>query len=196
MRVKYLKIARENNNFSTLCDLIQTPIWFKDKDLKFTWVNEFYSMMFDREREELYGLTDIDIAPKKLVDGYVRDDEYVLESRKVYKYKENEKAGLWYETTKFPLIDRKNQLYGIGGVAFNITAIKKSEKMLHDLVHNDYLTGISNRLFPLIDRKNQLYGIGGVAFNITAIKKSEKMLHDLVHNDYLTGISNRLFLSV
>ncbi len=169
MRVKYLKIARENNNFSTLCDLIQTPIWFKDKDLKFTWVNEFYSMMFDREREELYGLTDIDIAPKKLVDGYVRDDEYVLESRKVYKYKENEKAGLWYETTKFPLIDRKNQLYGIGGVAFNITAIKKSEKMLHDLVHNDYLTGISNRLFLSVEVTKRLAAADEGGFKLAVI---------------------------
>lgn len=153
-QIKTLK--HEKENFITLCDIIQAPIWFKDKDLKLTWVNEYYAMMYDKDREELIGKIDRDIAPKKFVDGYVRDDEYVLESKKVYKYQENEKMGLWYETTKFPLLDKNNELYGIGGVAFNITAIKTSEIMLHNLVHNDYLTGISNRLFVSVETTNRL----------------------------------------
>lgn len=153
-KIEYL--TRERKNFITLCDLIQAPIWFKDKDLKFTWVNDYYATMFDRPREELFGLTDLDIAPRKLVAGYVRDDEYVLESKKIYKYKENEKAGIWYETIKFPLLNDSNDILGIGGIAFNITAIKKSEKMLHNLVHNDYLTGISNRLFLSVEVTKKL----------------------------------------
>lgn len=183
----------------TLCDLIQTPIWFKDKDLKFTWVNEFYAMMFDREREELYGLTDTDIAPKKLVDGYIRDDEYVLESRKVYKYKENEKAGLWYETTKFPLTDQRGDLYGIGGVAFNITAIKKSEKMLHDLVHNDYLTSIPNRLFLSVEVTKRLAAADEGGFKLAVIlldldnfKDLNDMHGHVVGDEILKEIAERL----
>ncbi len=139
-------LRKQNAEFITLCDLIQAPIWFKDSDLRLTWVNQFYALMFDKDRSYFTGLTDRDIAPKKLVEGYVRDDMYVLESKNVYRYRENEKAGLWFESVKFPLVGEDGKSYGVGGIAFNITAIKKSENMLHKLVHSDYLTGIPNRL--------------------------------------------------
>ncbi|WP_406545954.1 EAL domain-containing protein [Succinimonas sp.] len=139
-------LRKQNAEFITLCDLIQAPIWFKDSDLKLTWVNQFYALMFDKDRSYFVGLTDRDIAPKKLVEGYVRDDMYVLESKNVYRYRENEKAGLWFESVKFPLVGEDGNSYGVGGIAFNVTAIKKSENMLHKLVHSDYLTGIPNRL--------------------------------------------------
>ena len=139
-------LRKQNAEFITLCDLIQAPIWFKDRDLKLTWVNQFYALMFDKDRSYFVGLTDRDIAPKKLVEGYVRDDMYVLESKNVYRYRENEKAGLWFESVKFPLVGENGNSYGVGGIAFNVTAIKKSENMLHKLVHSDYLTGIPNRL--------------------------------------------------
>ena len=62
-------LRKQNSEFITLCDLIQAPIWFKDKDLKLTWVNQFYALMFDKDRSYFVGLTDRDIAPKKLVEG-------------------------------------------------------------------------------------------------------------------------------
>lgn len=139
-------LRKQNAEFITLCDLIQAPIWFKDSDLRLTWVNQFYALMFDKDRSYFVGLTDRDIAPKKLVEGYVRDDMYVLESKNVYRYRENEKAGLWFESVKFPLVGEDGNSYGVGGIAFNVTAIKKSENMLHKLVHSDYLTGVPNRL--------------------------------------------------
>lgn len=139
-------LRKQNAEFITLCDLIQAPIWFKDSDLKLTWVNQFYALMFDKDRSYFVGLTDRDIAPKKLVEGYIRDDMYVLESKNVYRYRENEKAGLWFESVKFPLVGEDGNSYGVGGIAFNVTAIKKSENMLHKLVHSDYLTGVPNRL--------------------------------------------------
>jgi diguanylate cyclase (GGDEF)-like protein len=107
--------------------------------------------MFDCPREELYGLTDYDISPLKLAKGYVRDDEYVINSRKVYRYKENEKSGLWYETIKFPLINDKDELYALGGISFNVTAVKKREMTINNIVYNDYLTGIPNRVFLSIE---------------------------------------------
>ena len=152
--IKALK--KQNAEFITLCDLIQAPIWFKDKELKLTWVNQFYALMFDKDRSYFLGLTDSDIAPKKLVEGYIRDDRYVLESKNVYRYRENEKAGLWFESVKFPLIGKDGSSYGVGGIAFNITAIKKSENMLHKLVHNDYLTGIPNRLCLSVEAARSL----------------------------------------
>ena len=39
-------LRKQNSEFITLCDLIQAPIWFKDKDLKLTWVNQFYALMY------------------------------------------------------------------------------------------------------------------------------------------------------
>ena len=151
LRRRIYKISQENSSFKTLCDIIKTPIWFKDENLKITWVNKFYAKMFDRSRASIYGLTDKELSPSKLSDGYIRDDLYVKESRKPYVYRENEKSGMWFETTKFPLISDEGNLYGLGGIAFNITAIKKSENLMHSMVYNDYLTGIPNRLFLSVE---------------------------------------------
>lgn len=148
---KRKKLETEVFNFQTLCDLIHYPIWFKTKNLKLTWVNSYYAKMFDCPREELYGLTDYDISPLKLARGYVRDDEYVINSRKVYRYKENEKSGQWYETIKFPLINENDELYALGGISFNVTAVKKKEITLNNIVYNDYLTGIPNRVYLSIE---------------------------------------------
>lgn len=151
LKRKLFKLMQENNSFKTLCDIVKTPIWFKDENLKITWVNKFYAKMFDRSRSSIYGLSDKELSPAKLSDGYIRDDLYVKESRKPYVYRENEKSGMWFETTKFPLISDDGTLYGLGGIAFNITAIKKSENLMHSMVYNDYLTGIPNRLFLSVE---------------------------------------------
>ena len=199
LTTKYKIVLRQLSDFQKLCDLIQTPIWFKDRNLRFTWVNKFYAIMFDRQREEVIGLSDFDIAPKKLVDNYVRDDEYVLESKKVYRYKENEKAGLWYDTTKFPLLDENGELYGLGGVAFNITAIKKSEKLLHNLVHNDYLTGVSNRLFLSVEVTKRLsvadehnYKLAIILLDIDNFKDLNDLHGHVVGDEILKSMSERL----
>jgi diguanylate cyclase (GGDEF)-like protein len=199
LKAKCNKLVRENNDFKTLCDIIQTPIWFKDKNLKFTWVNAFFSLSYDRDRDDIIGLTDRDIALKKLADIYVRDDEYVLASKKAYKYKENEKAGLWYETTKFPLLDLGGELYGIGGVAFNITSIKKSEQMLHNLVHNDYLTGISNRLFLSVEVAKKLaaadegfYKLAVILIDLDNFKDLNDYNGHVVGDEILKQIAERL----
>ena len=199
LTTKYKIVLRQLSDFQKLCDLIQVPIWFKDRNLRFTWVNKFYAIMFDRQREEVIGLSDLDIAPKKLVDNYIRDDEYVLESKKVYRYKENEKAGLWYDTTKFPLLDENGELYGLGGVAFNITAIKKSEKLLHNLVHNDYLTGVSNRLFLSVEVTKRLsvadehnYKLAIILLDIDNFKDLNDLHGHVVGDEILKSMSERL----
>lgn len=196
---KYQVASRQVGEFQKLCDLIQAPIWFKDRDLKFTWVNKFYAIMFDKQREEIIGLSDRDIAPKKLVENYIRDDEYVIESQKVYRYKENEKAGLWYDTTKFPLFGKNGELYGLGGVAFNITAIKKSEKLLHNLVHNDYLTGVSNRLFLSVEVTKRLpqadegkYKLAIILLDIDNFKDLNDLHGHVVGDEILKTMSERL----
>ncbi len=175
-------LRKENKEFSNLCNLIEAPIWFKDKDLRFTRVNDFYASMFGRDKAFFKGLRDQDIAPKKLVDGYVRDDKYVLESKKVYHYIENEKVGLWYKSTKFPLIDDNGTVQGLGGIAIDVTAKKKSEKLLQKLAHSDYITGLYNRVYLAVKATQELS---------YADESSTKLAFILVGIDDFSEISNQ-----
>lgn len=196
---KYLKISLQNRSFRTLCDNVKSPIWFKDADLKMTWVNSFYAKMFDRSRSSIYGLTDQQLAPPRLAAGYERDDLLVKQTRKPYTYRENEKSGVWYETTKFPLLTEDGKLYGLGGIAFNITTIKKSETTMHTMVHNDYLTGVPNRMFIsveitklLSDARENSTKLAVVYVDVDNFKDLNDMYGHSVGNEVLKKIAEKL----
>ena len=198
-RRKLVSMSRENSSFKTLCDLIKAPIWFKDQDFKMVWVNKFYAQMFDRSKASIYGLTDKELAPAKLAEGYYRDDLMVKESKKPYVYRENEKTGLWFETTKFPLLEENGNCYGLGGIAFNITALKKSESLMHSVVYNDYLTGISNRLslsveitkMLTISKENESQ-LAFICIDLDNFKDINELYGHSVGNEILKKIAQKL----
>ena len=84
-------------------------------------------------------------------------------------------------------------------MAFNITAIKKSEKLLHNLVHNDYLTGVSNRLFLSVEVTKRLsvadehnYKLAIILLDIDNFKDLNDLHGHVVGDEILKSISERL----
>lgn len=119
-------------------------IWLKDRELRIIYVNSAYRKLFPHIKD-FTGLTDEELSDRFLADGYRRDDEFVIKSGKDYRYQENDKGTLWFETVKFPLFSLAGPVTGCGGIARNITDRKNEELMNYEMEHVDFLTGVSNR---------------------------------------------------
>ena len=95
--------------------------WLKDPQGRFMVVNDKFQNMCNRgSGEPIIGKTDYDIWPEHLADEYVADDRVVLETRKPLPGKrelivKEDGSATWFKTTKFPLLDNKNNIIGIGG---------------------------------------------------------------------------------
>ena len=113
--------------------------------------------------------------------------------------KNREKTGLWFETTKFPLLEENGNCYGLGGIAFNITALKKSESLMHSVVYNDYLTGISNRLslsveitkMLTISKENESQ-LAFICIDLDNFKDINELYGHSVGNEILKKIAQKL----
>ncbi len=119
-------------------------IWLKGVDLKLQFVNKSYYHLFPLV-DNFIGLTDDDLVDKFLADGYRRDDEYVIKTGKEYRYQENDKGNIWFETVKIPVKDEHGRVIGCAGIAHDITDRKEKEIKIYELEHLDYLTGLGNR---------------------------------------------------
>ncbi len=119
-------------------------VWLKGLDLKLQFVNKSYYHLFPLI-DNFIGLTDDDLVDKFLADGYRRDDEYVIKTGKEYRYQENDKGNVWFETVKLPVKDELGKVTGCAGIAHDITDRKEKEIKIYEMEHLDYLTGLGNR---------------------------------------------------
>ena len=119
-------------------------IWLKDRERRLQFVNKSYYHLFPLV-DSFVGLRDEDLADKFLADGYRRDDEYVIRNGKEYRYQENDKGSVWYETVKMPVKDPDGTVMGCAGLAHDITDRKEKELKIYEIEHVDYLTGLGNR---------------------------------------------------
>ncbi len=149
IRLAYIKKKSTSNeslarSYEQIMDHSSDIIWIKDTDLRLIYVNGAYKKLFPHVKD-FSGLTDEDLADKFLADGYHRDDEFVIKTGREYRYQENDKGTLWFETIKFPIVHNDSPILGCAGIARNITDRKNEELMRYEMEHVDFLTGISNR---------------------------------------------------
>lgn len=119
-------------------------VWLKDTDLRLQFVNEAYTKLFP-DVDNFIGLTDEDLADKFLADGYRRDDEHVISTGQDYRYQENDKGDVWFETVKIPVKNDNDTVVGCAGIAHDITDRKERELKTYEMEHIDNLTGLGNR---------------------------------------------------
>lgn len=112
-----------------LADRAPFPVYFKDRDARFTIVNEKYQELYGVPAEEALGRTSREIFSDGYGDEYQAEDEYVLESRCVFE-REIELGGLPHIAVKFPVIDPNGRLLGLGGIEPDVTRLKEMQTAL------------------------------------------------------------------
>jgi AraC-like DNA-binding protein len=94
----------------------------KDDQGRFTRVNQAFSKLVRvRSPEQVIGARDADFFPSDLAEGYVRDDQLVIESLrpivdKLELIRLPNGGSEWLCTTKLPLLDAEGRAIGVCGV--------------------------------------------------------------------------------
>jgi len=108
-------------------------IFVKDARGRYRHVNRQFERLFDRPRGNVIGRTDREIFPRAHAAAFQTNDRKVLRKGVPLQFEENAR---YYDgihssiVSKFPLRDPKGKIYGLGGIATDITARKLDEEAL------------------------------------------------------------------
>jgi PAS domain S-box-containing protein len=112
-------------------------IWAKDLECRYLFSNGEHDAVFGPDEGEAIGLRDVDFLDVELADAFVSSDRRVLESGEPLEL-EQRMAHRGRERTflvhKFPLRDPGGEVYGVCGIATDITERKEREEALRSKV--------------------------------------------------------------
>lgn len=168
------------NILETIINNVPELIFYKDIDGVYRGANnhciDFYK---SNGINNVIGKTDKELPlDKDFIDTCRGHDRIVLETKKplyIEEVKHTDTGALqFFETVKTPVMNKKNEVWGIVGVVRDITRRKIEEKKLRYLSYTDVLTGLYNRAFfnekisELINAKQ--YPIGIIMGDINGLK--------------------------
>jgi two-component system cell cycle sensor histidine kinase/response regulator CckA len=117
-------------------DNTPSAIFLKDPDGRYLLVNRAFEKLHDRPADQLVGRLDREVMPPDVAERLRADDLRVMESREPIELQEEVRHGGQTRTflsVKFPLIDEDTgELYGVGGVATDITHHSRLEARLRE----------------------------------------------------------------
>lgn len=114
-------------------------IFVKDLELRTMLCNEAYARAVGKQPSDMYGKTDIENgwlpelvkgAPSKGIRGSEQDDRDALSGKLVHNLNDPANVGtetLIFDTVKLPLRDGSGNIFGVLGIARDVTAHKQAE---------------------------------------------------------------------
>ncbi|MDQ5921100.1 MAG: hypothetical protein QG673_1156 [Pseudomonadota bacterium] len=171
--------------------LIPSAFYLKDKEHHFLSINQagMDYMCFESTKDYL-GKTDYDLWPKHFADKFVADDNYVLETGKIYSH-EDEYVDIHGNTKycyviKAPLYSESGEIIGIIGNSIDITAQKKAERLKQlaeeTQKHQKLFAQLEKNLslipssFYLKDNQHRFVGANQTAMEYMGLKSTEDYL--------------------
>ncbi len=140
LKAAFLRQLREQDIGEKLfAHLLDIYFFVKNRDGVFVMANRtFVEKLKLRTEEELIGLTDFDVFSRTIAEGYVKDDNLVLQTgreqiNKVELIPGPDGSMDWYSTTKLPLLSKEGQIVGLAGITRDLKKAKDTAKPYLDL---------------------------------------------------------------
>ncbi len=148
--------------FTKVLDTTPDPIWIKDNNLRYIYVNKAFEEIFGKTKDEFIGKSDIEVLPPENAKECVYTDMVAIEkdapTQSYEKVKVNGEEKI-YNVIKTPIKDKNGNLISILGIGRDITnfqkineeleqrnkALEEAYQKLKQVYEFDYLTGFYNR---------------------------------------------------
>ena len=126
---------REQFSLQAMIDSVPDFLWTKDKNSRFVIANRALAIHTGhREAKDMIGLSDFDLHdPVHAQEFYESEQELIRSGRSILEREEGvitpSGANIWLQSTKVLLRDENNEVFGLVGIARNITERKMSEAL-------------------------------------------------------------------
>ena len=108
--------------------------WIKNLEGRYAYVNDAAAAAFGHPKNELYGRTDEEIFPPETALSFRENDRLALEAegggRMVIEVLEQEDGTHYSMVSKFPIPGPDGRVAWIGGMAFDVTEMRRAERAL------------------------------------------------------------------
>ncbi len=105
-------------------------VFIKDCEGRFEFINRAYETLYAVSAEAVVGLTDYDLFPKEIADGFRANDIEVMRTRQAVEAEEVVPLDGGYGThhsVKFPILAASGELTGVCGISTDITLRRQAE---------------------------------------------------------------------
>lgn len=121
----------EYSMFKLLVDSIPQPIWIKDLNLRFIYVNEEFKKVYKNLEKDFIGLSDEEIFDAAISHEF---DEYCNKVINTLKpiTEEGYLNGKYKKITIVPLIDEEQKLTAIAGIYANLDILNEKDKIIEE----------------------------------------------------------------
>lgn len=120
--------------YHSLVDTLPISILRKDLQGRVTYGNRGYAEKMGRPLSELMGKTDFELFPRELAEKYLRDDQKVIDSGKIFEDVEEHRAAdgtrSYVHVLKAPVRDAGGKVVGTQVIFWDVTARKLAEEAL------------------------------------------------------------------
>ena len=164
--------ADERLSLQALIDRVPDNLWVKDAESRFVIANKAIAAEYGRaEPADLFGLTDFDLHPPEVAQQFFDIEQNIIRTgQPMIDMEESSSIALgakkWLLTTKVPLRNDRNEIFGLVGIARDITARKQADvlrdgqaQILEMIAMSAPLEEVLDHLMRLVE--SQLTGIFG-----------------------------------
>ena len=126
-------LVNERISLQALIDWVPDYLWIKDLDSRFVVVNKALSSDSGRASpSDMIGTNDFDLHASELAQKFFASEQDILLSGQPMIGREEfvvdgSGAGRWLSSTKVPLYNERNEIFGLVGIARDITERKKAD---------------------------------------------------------------------
>ncbi len=155
-------LAETKGYLHSILENANLPIYCKDSSFNYILANKEFKRLAGTEGQDLQSRSDYDIFPKSWADDFRKQDEKVkengipMEFQSKLLFPDGEHI---FTTSKFPLCDKEDNVYGIGGICTDITPTihAMQEAQAASRAKSEFLANMSHEL------RTPMHGILGYA---------------------------------
>lgn len=127
------KLRETKDQIQSILDNSPSIIFIKDTEGKYILVNKQFEKLFNTSSDFLKGKTDFDVFEKEFARKFGENDEQVVISNEPINFEEDliyNDETYYYLTVKFPLKNSEDNVYGVCGIATDVTESRKLQEEL------------------------------------------------------------------